>query len=222
MKPKKARLWIIPLICYGAAIVVYLAVCGIHLLVDTLRLQSGELERRELTTDSLFLDGVKLLENDEGGFDLISENPDPQIIYSPGAPFHASTFTFRASESSRGGGEMTLFYTTGPDEPYTERQRLWAQQHADGSWVFDLGGRQVQALRFDPDTVGGVAWRDWEMVLNEPKPVWRYFLPDARPVFLLLFLPGLAAALVVEARHIVRNYYLRLKSQGKAKRRTKA
>lgn len=216
MKPKKARLWLVPLVCYGAAILLCLLYGCIMLAIDTYYVTSGQLEQRRLTEESFFLDGIQLPENPDGSFDLLSENPDPQMLYSAGEAIPVRNLVFRAEQQSRPGGEMTLFYTTDEDEPFTENHRLWARQQPDGSWYFDLGCRKVQSLRFDPDTTGGVRWRGWEIVLNEPKPLWAYFLPDARPLFLLIFAPALVSALLCEGWHIVRGYLLRRKGKGKA------
>lgn len=93
---------------------------------------------------------------------------------------------------------MTLYYTAQPGEAFSPQKRLTARADGEGRWYFDLGGRKVSALRFDPGTKGGVLWRNWAITLNEAKPPLAYFAPTAQTAFLLLFLPGFCAALLLE------------------------
>ena len=58
-----------------------------------------------------------------------------------------------------------------------------------------------------------VLWRNWSITLNEPKPLADYFMPDARAVFLVLFLPGFAAAAALEAVRLGRDFALRRKAK---------
>ncbi|MDL2252543.1 hypothetical protein LJC49_00515 [Ruminococcaceae bacterium OttesenSCG-928-I18] len=213
-KQTKPKIWLVPALCYAAALLLYFGVCGFHLLADHLHRQSGQLEQKDLPFDSFYAEGVLLKDNDDGGTDIVSADPDPRLIYSPGEPFYATRFTFSAERCNKPGGEIVLYYTTRPGEDFSEQKRLSAQLAADGSWYFDLGGRRVTALRFDPDTSGGVLWRNWSITLNAQKPLADYFLPDARQVFALLFLPALLAAAMLEALHIRRNYLAARRGEG--------
>lgn len=215
MKPKKKRLWLVSVFAYALALLLYFGLCGLSLLRDTLHQNDGLLQERELAFDNFYAEGVVLRENDEGGLDLVSTDPDPRLVYSPGEAFYASRFTFYAETSNRPGGEIMLYYTTTPGEEFSDAKRLTARLGEDGGWLFDLGGRRVQALRFDPDTKGGVLWRNWRIVLNEEKPLGDYFLPDARPVFLLLFLPAFASAALLEALRIKTDFTLGRKAKEK-------
>lgn len=218
MKPKQPKRWLVPLIAYGVVLLLYLFGCTAVYLSEMRLAENGLLARRELPFDSFYAEGVLLRENAEGGTDLVSSDPDPKMIYSPGEPFRISRLTFRAETSNKPGGEMMLYYTTQPDETFGEHRRLSARLAADGSWYFDLNGREVTGIRFDPDNRGGVLFRNWSIVLNEEKPLVDYYLPDARAVFALLFLPAFASAVVLEAGHIQRDYFLGRKGKGKSKK----
>ena len=218
MRPKKPKTWLAPLVCYGLAVLFYVAACGLNLLLNEMHQKEGLLPTKELDFESFYAEGVILRENPEGGFDLVSTDPDPKLIYSPGEPFYLSRFTFRAETANKPGGEMVLYYTTKPGQAFSENRRVAASRGPDGSWFFDLSGREVTALRFDPDNTGGVLWRNWSIVLNEPKPLADYFLPDAREAFLLLFLPGFTAAAVLEAGRLIKDFALRHKAKEKPKK----
>ena len=204
-KPKRWQVMVV-LVCYGAALLFYLAVCGFQLLADQLHMQNGQLQKRDLPFDSFYAEGVVLSDNPEGGTDLVSSDPDPRLVYSPGEPFYVSRFTFAAETSNKPGGEMVLYYTTRPGEDFSEQKKLSAQRGEDGNWFFDLGGKKVTALRFDPDTTGGVLWRNWSITLNDEKPVIDYFLPDARVIFVLLFVPAFLLAVLMEGAWLRREY----------------
>ncbi len=217
MKPTKQKLWKIPFFCYVGAVLIYLAVCGVRLFLDTQHLQDGHLQERTLQFGQFYVQGVLLLENEEGGTDLVSTDPDPRMIYSPGDPFYATLFTFEAEEVSRPGGEMQLYYITEQGEEFGVDRSQAAQQAADGSWYFDLGGRKVHALRFDLDTSGGILYRNWNITLNGTKPVSDYFVPDAKEVFWLLFLPLLLSGLILETIHLKNAFSLWHKAREKKK-----
>ncbi len=193
---KKWKRRLLPL-CYAAAALLWLAIAALALWRDSARLQNGSLVRRvlqpwEFTSTS----GVVY---DEAARTFASTDPDPQFIYRPEAPEAMTRFVFRARPLNKGGGEMVLYYNTAPEQNFSEARKLWARRSAEGEWYFDLGGREIAALRFDPDSVGGVFWRCEGMVLNERIAPLYYFVPDAQGLVLLLCLPLLFWALLCEA-----------------------
>lgn len=209
MKPKKVRLWLVPVLCYAGAAVLYLALA----LAGFLLAQAENLPPRSLEFENLYPEGMLLRENEYGGSDLIAADSDPRLIYSPGEPFAAGRVVFTAETVNRPGGEMALYYTTAPGEDFSEQKRISARQGEGGSWVFDLGGRELHALRLDPGTTAGVLWRNWALWLNAEKPVAEYFLPSLRTCFLLLFLPAFLAAALLEARQLLQDFALRKKAK---------
>ncbi len=204
--PMKRKSWKVVALCYAGALLLYFGICGAQFFLDTQHRQDGQLIERTLFFESFYVEGVLLAENEQGGTDLISTDTDPRMVFSLGEPFYATLFTFSAQQVSRPGGEMQLYYTTQPGEEFSAQKRLTAQEAEDGTWVFDLGGRKVQALRFDLDTTGGILYRDWHVTLNESKPPSAYFLPSSRQVFWLLFLPALTSALLVAGIEIWGNF----------------
>ncbi len=201
---KKDRFLLLPLMPLLAAVLIYLLACAGALIRDEVHRADGGLQWRVLQFSDFESESVVNRANDYGSFDLISTDPDPQMVYRPGGPFRAQNFNFRAAATNRPGGEMTLYYTTRPDEPFSEGRRIWAERQDDGTWTFDLGGRTYYALRFDPDTTGAILWRDWEVTLNEPEIIWQYFIPDARDVFLMLLASAVCAAVLAEGAALLR------------------
>lgn len=213
MNIKKPKRWVLTLVCYAAAVVIWLAVSGISIGLDNFRARSGELEPAELLISDMQTGGVELRESDDGWQFFLTRGDDPRIIYAPGEKFRATRLSFKATPHMP-AGEIILYYTrsTGeisPDEGFSERNKLWARQDGDGTWYFDLGGANYTGLRLDPGTTSGVIWKVERLALNDPKPVLSYFVPDARIIFLLLTAPGFVAMALREAAGILRMFYLR-------------
>ncbi len=215
MKPTKPKLWLVPLICYATALVLYGVFCGIQLFLDTQHRNNGQLQERQLEFEQFYVEGVVLSENHLGGTDLVTIGTDPQMVYSPGVPFYAGVFTFEVETINQPGSEMQLYYTEHEGEDFSVKKRLTAQQVSDGSWFFDLGGRELQALRFDLDTTGGILYRNWAITLGSAKPITAYFIPSASEAFWLLFLPLLASAVIVEFKTLENDFLLRRKAKNK-------
>ena len=219
LRPKKRKSWLVPLLCYGAALLLWFGLSVFFLARDIQREKAGLLEPKDMLFSDFYADGMITRESPEGGMDLISAAADPKLIYSPGESFYVRRLSFSYRKSNTPGGEMWLYYTTRPGENFSEHRRVAAKQAGDGSWFFDLGGREVTALRLDPTPGGGVLWRNWRITLNSEKPTEAYFLPDARPVFAVLFLPAFASAAVLEGLRLKTDFHLRHKAKDKKKTR---
>lgn len=196
MKQKRRRRWPLLLAFYALALVVWLAVAGIGLLADNVRRANGTVAEQVLGFADFEMENLALVEDHEEW--LVSTNTDPQLVYRPAGALHVGRVEFTARALNVPPGEMTLYYTTREDESFTDAHRLWARRLPGGSWVFDLGGKRITALRLDPDTAGGVIWEVDGIVLNARKPTLSWFLPDALQAALLLCTPPLAWALVYE------------------------
>lgn len=195
MKPRlKQRLQLV-LVCYLAGLLVYLAICTVGLI------RVGGLAPLHLQFSDFEAASISLWEEDEeaGAIRFAATDNDPQLIYSPQQAFYADRLLLDA-QADRPWGEIVLYYTTKPGEPFSEAQKLWAQESADGTWYFNLGGRQLQALRIDPGSRGGVVWTFQDVTLNAPRSWQSHFLPDARGALALLMLPGLGAVCIYEVR----------------------
>ncbi len=191
---KKDRFRVLPFAILVLFLVVYLLSCGFSLLRDEMHRRNGELQWQMLSYGDFATESMLNEENNYGSYDLISTDGDPQMVYRPGDAFYATNFGFRYEDTNRPGGAMTLYYTTSPGEEFSEAKRLWAEKSSTGAWIFDLSGRKYYALRFDPDTTGGILWRDWEITLNEPVPPWQHFIPSWWQIFLALLLPTAISA----------------------------
>lgn len=215
MSKQKNRRWLLPLLCYAVAILLWFAVGGVALLRDTLYTNNGRLWRQELDFYD-FDDQFGLLAPEDFTAEpwFASTDPDPQLILRFAEGRYVTRFVFAGKPVNHGSGEMVLYYTTSPDdgEPgdgFSERKKLWAAQDASGAWVFDTGGKTLYALRFDPASYAGVYWDVERMVLNEAKPAWQYFVPDGLQAALLLFLPLLAWAFLREVMAFTRPAFAR-------------
>lgn len=199
---KKYRSWVLPVVCYALAVVLYAGGCTALLVRDVWRSQAGELGRAALPLAAFGLESAVAMEPLDGRERFVSTDPDPHLIYAPGEAFAATLLVVDAT-AHKPPGEMLLYYETALGEGFSEQRKLWARRFADGRWYFDLGGRRVSALRLDPDAVGGVIWTVGAITLNENKPYWMYYLPDARVALALLALPGLAAMALREGRMLL-------------------
>lgn len=189
-----SRRWLLVPLCYLLAVLVYFGICAVSYFSASSRIKGGSMPSRTLHLEDFILESVIQLEDENGRQRFVSTDGDPKLVYSPAQPFYAGRFIFDAA-SNRPGGEIVLYYITQPGQPFSENNKLWAQQADDGSWYFDLGGREVAALRLDSDTEGGVVWTVNRLALEAEKPLSAYFAPSAQQVMLLLILPGFAAAL---------------------------
>lgn len=201
MKPKRKKRGAGLLVCYLLVIVLYLAVCGILLLRDVLRTEAGLMPYHSLSVEDFPVqEGVKMLDSvpGEDAVRFISIFYDPYFGIEFPEGIYAGRFVVRAEPLNKGCGEMMLYYTTRPGEDFSDRQKLWAQQDASGAWVFDLGGKKVYGLRWDPDTVSTVVWRLDSIELNVFKPAIAYFWPNAQTIAVLLTVPVLLWAVLAE------------------------
>lgn len=196
---------LLPLL-YGLAVVVYLAVCLVRFAGVSGKTINAEMPYRPLMLEDFALQSILRLDDENGRQRFVSTDPDPQMVYAAEQPFYAGRVSFSAAPH-KPGGEIVLYYATNADFEQTgfdEANKLWAKQATNGSWYFDLDGRQVYALRLDPDTAGGVVWTmDGGIWLNQPKPAAAYFVPDAFEVFWLLAGPLFAAGVLVCCKQLL-------------------
>lgn len=191
---------------YVLAVLAWLLVCGGTAVRDAAWARSGVLQQQELSLADFATSGIRM-RGQEGLF--TTTDPDPQLIYTPAPGTRVVRFTFRGQPLNRGIGEMAVYYTRTESEPYSEARKVWAQQDAAGNWVFELGGRSIYALRFDPDSVGGILWQAEGFTLNAPKPLAAYFVPSLLQLFALLLGPPLAWGLVCESTAFLRPLLVR-------------
>lgn len=192
-KPKKR--WKLLVLCYLAALLVWLVLCGLRLGRDTLAISEGTLAPTTLTMDDFVMEGFVYTQYENT---FASTDPDPKLIYTPEGGAYVTRFVFKARPLTRGAGETVLYYTTAPGEDFSDAKKLWARQDAAGNWYFDLHGKTVYSLRLDPDTMGGVFWKVDGFTLNAAIAPAAYFVPGVQAAALLLLAPLLAWAVISE------------------------
>lgn len=221
MRKKRKGGWRLPVLCYAAVLLVWLGICVGQLLRDVVRRENGSLAERELTIgDASDAFNVYPIDGwDDTATWLLTQDSDPQLVWRlDGAP--ATRLLFDAKAVNAPDGELVLYYTTGQDEGFSERKKVWATQTAGGQWMFELPGGAVQALRLDPGTAGGVVWRVERIRLNTPRAVWEYFVPTVQTAAVLLLLPLLCWGMLGELWAFVqptlerRRFESRWKSRG--------
>ncbi len=85
----------------------------------------------------------------------------------------------------------TAFYAQ-PGEAHSLRQMVYAEESGDGQ-VYFLPARGVQSLRIDPDSSYGNIFEVGEIVLNEPRPFWVFYIPGGVEIGILLLVPAFVA-----------------------------
>lgn len=125
---------------------------------------------------------------------LISENEDPQLLYTVPAGTQLKTLRFAAGYD-KAPYERCLYYTTEENGAFSGSKRVWPKENADGSLTFTLP-RGVRAIRLDPGSRTDLHVEVWDIVLNEQHGALTYFVPAADTLVLLLIVPGLCAATV--------------------------
>ncbi|MDL2325025.1 hypothetical protein LJC61_07780 [Ruminococcaceae bacterium OttesenSCG-928-A16] len=204
MKKKIWRPAVLVLLLYGVAVLLYVGTCLFGFMQVNSLAAKGKLQTQPLTLQNFTQNSIIVLEDEAGKQRFVSTDPDPQLIYATGAPFNVGRVTFTATPH-KPGGEIVLYYAQNEnyaETGFSEKNKLWARQAPSGEWFFDLNGKQVTALRLDPDTTGGVVWVVNSIVLNAPKPTTAYFVPDAFAIFWLVAVPPFAAAVVLLLRQL--------------------
>ncbi len=125
---------------------------------------------------------------------LISENEDPQLLYTVPAGMQLKTLRF-AANYDKTPYERCVYYTTEEGGAFSSSRRVWPKENADGSLTFQLP-RGVKAIRLDPGSRMDLRISIKEIVLNEKRPPLSYFTPEADTLVMLLLLPGLGAAVL--------------------------
>lgn len=177
-----------PLLCYSAAVLIWLVLCASLLLGDCAARSGGRLQQRAVPLNSLELVNLELQENGS----LAALTADPQLIWINEADEVVRTVTLTAQFSGY-IGEMCLYYVEQPGEAFGTNKRVFPHDNGDGSWTFTLPRSDVYALRLDPCSDACVM-TGLSVAFNAPVPLWQYFTPSWRQLFWLLVLPGLAAA----------------------------
>lgn len=179
---------LIPLICYGAAVVLWLMMSVGFLLGDAAARFAGR-----LTPHSIPLEQFEMISLEQrAGGDWMATNADPQLIWinPDGRVVRSLTLTVRHTARI---GEMALYYIERDGDPFGREQRVLPIDNGDGSFTFILPAAEVYALRLDPCSTAQLL-QELAVQLNIDCPVSLYFTLSYKQLFALLLLPGLAAS----------------------------
>ena len=179
---------LIPLICYGAAVVLWLMMSVGFLLGDAAARFGGRLAPHSIPLEQFEM--ISLEERDGG--DWMATNADPQLIWinPDGRTVRSLTLTVRHTARI---GEMALYYIERDGDPFGREQRVLPIDNGDGSFTFILPAAEVYALRLDPCSTAQLL-QELAVQLNIDCPVSLYFTLSYKQLFALLLLPGLAAS----------------------------
>lgn len=180
--------WMLPAVLYALVWLAALCVSLGMLATDTAHRRSGVLETAELALADFTLVNA----HTESDTLLVSDNEDPQMIFTPAPGKKLQRLTLRLTYD-RYPYERCLYYVTAPEEAFGQDKRVWPVEQNDGSLVFTLP-RGVTSVRLDPGSCTDLHVEFASIVINEAQTVAEYVIPDGGAVFALLVLPGLGAA----------------------------
>ena len=116
---------------------------------------------------------------------LVSSDSDPQICWSCGGRYIEQIQM--KMQSLWPTGAVVLYYRTVGQPEFSPTQIVYAQQQKDGSYLFDVGGKQLEEIRIDPASQGGVILQ-LEEIRAIPKGI-QAIVPSWQQMALLLGLP---------------------------------
>lgn len=93
-------------------------------------------------------------------------------------------------------GELDLYYQKEGQSGFSPKQRVWARPLAEGGYEYLLAPGTYTGIRLDTGTEGNNLFSVRGIVLNQPLPPGRYFLPTPREALGLLVLPALASCVI--------------------------
>ncbi len=116
---------------------------------------------------------------------LVSSDSDPQIRWNCNGRYIEQIQM--KMKSLWPTGAVVLYYRTVGQEEFFPTQIVYAQQQKDGSYLFDVGGKQLEEIRIDPASQGGVILQ-LEEIRTIPKGI-RAIVPSWQQLAMLLGLP---------------------------------
>ena len=190
----------LPLTCYLAAGLLWLASALVFCAQDALAYARGSLSERTMNVTDWQLVALDVTAQQPGSITLCTQNNDPQLLWDDvqGA-VRTVTYTVEMDDLAR---EVCLYYTTRPGEDYSADRRVFATDLGGGRYLFQLPRTTLHALRIDPcSPVEGynvtMTFTPGEIVLNAPDTLpsgLAYFVPSWYQLFCLVLYPGLLAA----------------------------
>lgn len=188
------RPWGLAAICYSAALAGWILYSAFCLGSDSLSMAAGTLNRQVLTVDSFELVNLEK----QGNNRLYTINGDPQMILRDVSGQIVRNLTIRA-EYTKDAREMCLYYTTAPEQDFSQEKRVFAVQADDGTCTYTLPRTKIYSLRLDPCSPAEnelLTMTVEEISLNETCSALSYFTPGWSGAFCLALWPGMAASLL--------------------------
>lgn len=196
---KKRPPALIPLLCYGLALVLWLALCTLTLVQD----KAAGIEPRTLSPAEIAIASLEQLPDGS----LQATDTDPQLHWANTQGLRVRTLTMHAA-FNKPPQVMSLYYLPAGAAAFSPDLQVYPTDNGDGSYTFVLPEAQVLALRLDPcsDACHITGLR---ITLNTAYPAWRYYLPGWSQAFWLLLWPGMAAS----GLHIAAAFWQRIKQR---------
>ena len=192
----------LPLTCYLAAALLWVASALVFALQDAAAVASGKLEQRTLSVTDWQPVALELLDEQPDSVTLRTQDMDPQLLLD-GVQGTVRTISYTVSMDDQ-AREVCVYYTTKPGEDYSPDRRVYAQYLGEGRYLFELPRTRLDALRIDPcSPVEGHAvtltFTPGSIVFNAQDTLpsgLGYLVPDWYQLFCLVLYPGLAAAAI--------------------------
>lgn len=177
------------LLCWGAALVFYLAASLGLFCFDALGAATGSAAPRELSVSDFTLSGLVL--NADGT--LTATDNDPQMIYSAaGQRVRSISYTLQ----SPAHGETALYYTRPGQSDFSLLRTVLSPFGETQSMTYVLSPfGSYDRLRLDVGSLAGDVFAFSSITLNPRLPFGSYFVWSLRSFAALLVLPALAAGL---------------------------
>lgn len=186
MKKQSVRL---VLLCYGAALALWMAWTLGCFAVDSINRANGTLREQEFTFDTLECGDLEVLSPTRA----VSTTADPKLFLT-NLDGKVISLSFAIS-FDKDPGEIALYYAR-QNEDFSADRRVWSTLQDDGSYAFLLPRFGVEKLRVDPASVLDITLTLRSFTLNAPASLFDYILPDGGQAFHLLVYPGLISVLL--------------------------
>ncbi|MFV0413885.1 MAG: hypothetical protein ACK5L3_11590 [Oscillospiraceae bacterium] len=175
-------------LCYGTALLALLAVHLAGFVQNRLLYANGTFATAQLTLADFTLQNDLVLQNGK----LVSTGADPQLwLNNPQQKVDTVYIEVQYSLEPR---MQTAFYAQ-PGQQHSIRRAVYAQAKGQGAefWLPAFGG---QTLRLDLTTVPYNVMSVGQIVINQPRPFYAFFLFSSSEWLAFAVLPALAACLL--------------------------
>ncbi|MDL2218771.1 hypothetical protein LJC04_00275 [Ruminococcaceae bacterium OttesenSCG-928-O06] len=177
----------------GLALVVAFYLLGIlglfvvqlgEFVVNRVLYVTGTLAPAELT-----LEDFDLLDLEADGDVLLVLSADPQMLLkdtSRRVENLVVDFAYRHQP------RQSSVYWAALGQDYSRTKIAYSQNAQHQVYYLPVTGRQ--SLRFDPDSLNGNHITVGRIAINQPRPLWAFFVPGMARIVLVVVVPGLAAS----------------------------